>query len=226
MKKYRLIALLLLMGLLFSACGAQSVLIPDAEDTDTDLSQPPSPEKPIEPPSDPVDPPADPVDPPVDPVDPPVDPVDPPVDPVDPPVDPVDPPVDPVDPPKPTYPKQVTFLGAGDNILHEAVFTDAMQQANILASTGSFSKKYYFGGMYDPVASLIASADIAFVNQETPVAGDDFGVYGYPLFNGPEDIGDALIEAGFDVVNLANNHMLDMDRKGTGLYNTIQYWIP
>ena len=37
-------------------------------------------------------------------------------------------------------------------------------------------------------------------------------------------IGDALIELGFDVVNLANNHMLDMDNKGTGLYNTIQYW--
>ncbi|MBE6638729.1 MAG: CapA family protein [Ruminococcaceae bacterium] len=126
-------------------------------------------------------------------------------------------------PPEPSE-KRLTFLAAGDNIIHEAVFTDAMQQANILVSGGSYSGKYYFQGMYKGVAPLIAAADLAFVNHETPVAGDDFGITGYPLFNAPEAIGDALIEVGFDIVNLANNHMLDMDKKGTGLYNTIRYW--
>lgn len=117
-----------------------------------------------------------------------------------------------------------SFVAAGDNIIHESVFVDAQNRAVAAAATG-YSGKYYFDEMYSGISDLIGSADIAFVNQEGPVAGDSLGVSGYPTFNAPEEIGDALIRTGFDIINLANNHMLDMDTaKRAGYKSTIEYW--
>lgn len=118
---------------------------------------------------------------------------------------------------KPTVPGEtrISFLAAGDNIIHENVFLDAKSRAGE-------GEKYNFVDMYDGVADVIAAADIAFINQETPICGDEMGVSGYPNFNTPEAAGDALIELGFDIVNIANNHMLD--KKHTGYMNTLDYW--
>ena len=77
--------------------------------------------------------------------------------------------------------------------------------------------------MYDDaVRELISGADIAFVNQEGPIAG--LAPSGYPNFNAPKEAGDALVDLGFDVVNIANNHMLDMEYGTTGYKNSIDYW--
>ena len=115
---------------------------------------------------------------------------------------------------------RVTFACAGDNIIHESLFVQAAAEA---ASAGGGDKEYYFDAMYDDgVRKLISDADIAFVNQEGPIAGIE--PYGYPNFNAPEEAGDALVDLGFDVVNIANNHMLDMEHKTTGYENSIRYW--
>lgn len=120
---------------------------------------------------------------------------------------------------------RLSFVAAGDNIIHESVFVDARNRAVAAASTGAYSGNYYFDEMYAGVRDVISKADIAYINQEGPVAGDSLGVYGYPTFNAPEEIGDALIRTGFDIINLANNHMLDMDtRSRTGYAHTIEYW--
>ena len=63
--------------------------------------------------------------------------------------------------------------------------------------------------MYEGVAVRIGEADIAFINQEAPLAGKEYGISGYPTFNSPREAADALVELGFDVINLANNHILD-----------------
>jgi poly-gamma-glutamate synthesis protein (capsule biosynthesis protein) len=47
-------------------------------------------------------------------------------------------------------------------------------------------------------------------------------VSGYPAFNAPTEIGDALVNAGFDVVCHATNHTLDKSKKG--VVNTCSYW--
>lgn len=118
-----------------------------------------------------------------------------------------------------------SFVAAGDNVIHESVFADAKNRAASAASTGTYSGTYYFDEMYLGIKDLISSAGIAYINQEGPVAGDSLGVSGYPAFNAPEEIGDALINTGFDIINLANNHMLDMDTSSrTGYKNTIDYW--
>ncbi len=117
--------------------------------------------------------------------------------------------------PKPTE-KRYTFLAAGDNIIHSAIYEDALARAT------SDSPKYNFLPMYDGIKDFIAAADITFINQETVMAGEEYGISGYPNFNSPREAGDTLVELGFDIVNIANNHMLD--KKEAGLAATIDYW--
>lgn len=117
---------------------------------------------------------------------------------------------------------RLSFVGFGDNIIHEAVFTDAANRADVYASSTGEEQRYRFVDMYDGIADLIADADLAYVNHETPIAGDSFGISGYPDFNAPDEIGDTLLDLGFDIINIANNHMLDMGE--SGLRGTINYW--
>ncbi len=110
---------------------------------------------------------------------------------------------------------RIKFLAAGDNIIHENVYTDARNRAKN-------GEKYNFIDMYEGIADFVKSADLAFINQETPICGDEMTVSGYPNFNTPEAAGDALIELGFDIINIANNHMLD--KREAGYKNTLAYW--
>jgi poly-gamma-glutamate capsule biosynthesis protein CapA/YwtB (metallophosphatase superfamily) len=62
---------------------------------------------------------------------------------------------------------------------------------------------------FDSTRAAIQSADIAFANLEAP-----FGADGTPFpkeftFRVPPEYSSGLVNAGFDVVNLANNHILD-----------------
>ncbi len=116
---------------------------------------------------------------------------------------------------------RITFVAAGDNIIHEAVFTDARANAAALASAGGPVQSYAFASMYDGLAQIISSADLAYVNHESPIAGSR-PVAGYPDFNSPADAGRDLLAVGFDVINIANNHMLDMGEQG--LDESIAYW--
>ncbi|MBO5671308.1 MAG: CapA family protein [Clostridia bacterium] len=122
------------------------------------------------------------------------------------------------DPPETTVPPQteqrVSILAVGDNIIHEAVFTDAKKRA-------ADGQKYDFVPMYTGVADKISAADIAFVNHESPLAGEEYGISGYPTFNSPREAAEALVEIGFDVINLANNHILD--KRVIGARSTVEY---
>lgn len=122
------------------------------------------------------------------------------------------------EPPETTAPpkteQRVSVLAVGDNIIHEAVFTDAKNRA-------ADGAKYDFVPMYNGVADKIAGADIAFVNHESPLAGEEYGISGYPTFNSPREAAEALVEIGFDVINLANNHILD--KRVVGARSTVEY---
>lgn len=117
-------------------------------------------------------------------------------------------------PPEPQT-KRISFLAAGDNIIHGDVMLDAQNRAEN-------NEGYNFLPMYEGIASLIGNADIAFVNQEGPLGVQSRPYSGYPNFNAPPQAGEALIDLGFDIVNIANNHMLDV--KEAGLLESIAYW--
>ena len=110
--------------------------------------------------------------------------------------------------------KRASVLAVGDNIIHEAVFLDA-------AARAADGAEYDFLPMYNGVADMIAGADIAFVNHETPLAGKEYGISGYPTFNAPREAAQALVDVGFDVINLANNHILD--KRVAGARATVSY---
>lgn len=116
------------------------------------------------------------------------------------------------------YPEDVTlsFAACGDNIC----YTGTNRDAKSLSFEGG--REYNYAPLYENVRSVIEGADLAFINQETPMAGEGFAYGSYPRFNTPRDLAYDMIDAGFDIVNLATNHMLDAGSEG--LKNTIEFW--
>lgn len=99
---------------------------------------------------------------------------------------------------------RVSFVGVGDNLIHETVYQDAVEEEG----------SYDFTKMYADVKKDIKNSDIAFINQETVLGGSELGLSGYPTFNSPKEIAKNLEETGFTLVNLATNHCLDKYENG------------
>lgn len=109
---------------------------------------------------------------------------------------------------------RLSFLGCGDNIVYYGNVREAAATAG--------ARTYNFAPTYEFVADRIKAADISFINQETLMCGEGFDLSYYPTFNGPQDMGLDLVDLGFDVVGMANNHMLD--KGGAGLEACIRFW--
>lgn len=108
--------------------------------------------------------------------------------------------------------KSVRLYMVGDVLLHERVTESGKRD------DGTYNYDHFFTHVKDD----ISSADLALVNQEVILGGLDIGLSGYPAFNGPFEVGDALANAGFDVVLHATNHALD--RGSRGLLNCLDFW--
>lgn len=113
-----------------------------------------------------------------------------------------------------------------DRVAYELAFVgDVMQHGMQLKASMQPDGRYSWDGVFDAVAPVLRGADVTLVNLETPIGGHAPGespVYsGYPLFNAPPVLIDALVEAGVDVVQTANNHCLD--RGEPGLYTTLEH---
>ncbi|SEK99306.1 poly-gamma-glutamate synthesis protein (capsule biosynthesis protein) [Butyrivibrio sp. ob235] len=81
---------------------------------------------------------------------------------------------------------------------------------------------YDFAPIFSEMKDDISSYDIAVVNEEVIIGGEELGISGYPAFNAPYAIGDALVNSGFDVICHATNHVLDKGK--SGLLNTCNFW--
>ncbi len=116
--------------------------------------------------------------------------------------------------------KRVHVIAAGDNLIHYSVFKNA--EANAVGQEGV---NYDFKPIYKNVKYLVEDADVAVLNQETiisesnPIRGADGGQL---IFNSPPEVADAVIDLGFDVFTMANNHLLDMG--ASGLEESINFW--
>lgn len=107
---------------------------------------------------------------------------------------------------------EVSLVMVGDNLLHMPLIRNAEQE----------DRTYNFDSLYDGMKPYFENADISVIVQETVLGGADLGYSGYPLFNSPQEVGDSIVKAGFDVVLHATNHMLDKGAKG--VENTLEYW--
>ncbi len=93
--------------------------------------------------------------------------------------------------------KTITVTASGDMLYHTPVYLSAYD-----------GKRYDFDNDFEQVKPLIASADLALgdfegtINPNKPLGG-------FPLFNAPIDAVASIKDAGFDVIDLAHNHILD-----------------
>ena len=116
---------------------------------------------------------------------------------------------------KPHY-SNVSFVAVGDNIVHSTVLSDSRTLAE------GTDKEFNFTPMFENVAPIIKEADFAYINQEAPIAGASRGYSGYPMFNSPAQVVYDLSEVGFDIFNIANNHMLD--KHTAGYKSTVEFF--
>ncbi len=107
---------------------------------------------------------------------------------------------------------RVTFAAVGDNLIHDTVY----EQAAARSSSG-----YDFTDAYERIAEYITAPDVAILNQET-IISTEHNVSSYPMFNSPVEVGEEMLEIGFDVFNIATNHSLDCGEKG--LISAINFW--
>ncbi len=105
-----------------------------------------------------------------------------------------------------------SLLMVGDALIHSAVYQDAK------LSDGT----YDFKPMLEYIKPISSKYDLAYYNQETILGGASLGYSNYPRFNSPQEVGDAFIDAGFNMVSLATNHT--MDKGEAGVINSVNYW--
>jgi len=119
----------------------------------------------------------------------------------------------PMAPAKPTSAPspEITLVMVGDILFHTPV-----------AESGWNGEAYDFSAVFAQVKEDVEDADLALVNQEVILGGAELGISGYPNFNAPYELGDALVDAGFDVILHATNHALDKGKQG--VRNCLAFW--
>lgn len=105
-----------------------------------------------------------------------------------------------------------SVIAVGDNLFHD----------NIISSGQYESGTWNYDHLYANVLDEIQAADVAMVDQETILTTDHSAVTGYPSFATPTEAADALVSAGFDVIECATNHADDYGPEY--IQQTLNYW--
>ncbi len=100
----------------------------------------------------------------------------------------------------------------GDMLLHERVLKSSLDEEG----------NYNFDHLFTYTGDRIRKADIAIVNQETIIGGEELKIGDYPCFNSPYEVADTEYRMGFDLVLGATNHALD--RHAKGIENEVKYF--
>lgn len=106
---------------------------------------------------------------------------------------------------------KLSLVMVGDALLHSSLYKDGYKNG-----------KYDFSSQLEYIKPIIQNYDLAFYNQESILGGTELGLSDYPTFNSPQEFGDSMIDAGFNLVSLANNHTLDRGEKA--VLNSCNYW--
>ncbi len=104
--------------------------------------------------------------------------------------------------PTPEPPKKITIVAVGDIMFHTPQIKEAYT-----------NNGYDFNPSFEDIKPVIESADIAIGNLETTV-NTMRKPSGYPNFNSPVEVLDAIANAGFDVLVTVNNHSVDTGAEG------------
>ncbi len=94
-----------------------------------------------------------------------------------------------------------TLVATGDLLIHGPVAKRALGNGH--------GKRYDFTPMLAKVRQQVRDADLAICHIETPLSADDTNISGYPVFNTPHELADAVAWAGYDGCSTASNHSVD-----------------
>jgi poly-gamma-glutamate synthesis protein (capsule biosynthesis protein) len=108
--------------------------------------------------------------------------------------------------------RTVSIVSTGDILLHERLWAQAK-------ADGTDGNLDFYPQLAD-LEPVISSADLALCHLETPLADLGVDYEGYPTFNVPPQITDAITKLGFDMCGTASNHSLDQGF--SGLQRTIE----
>lgn len=106
--------------------------------------------------------------------------------------------------PTPFPEHDVTLMAVGDNLMHLGIVASGKQEDGT----------YNFSMLFDGIRPFLDIADVKIINQETILWGNSRGFSGFPYFNSPTEVGDAIAAAGFNVVLHASNHTADQELDG------------
>jgi poly-gamma-glutamate synthesis protein (capsule biosynthesis protein) len=106
----------------------------------------------------------------------------------------------------------ISLMAVGDNLMHMGIVYTGRQK------DGTYDYSFLFQGIED----FLSEADIKVINQETILGGNEIGFSGFPKFNSPTQVGDAIANAGFNVVLNATNHAADQGI--SGIKSCISFW--
>jgi poly-gamma-glutamate synthesis protein (capsule biosynthesis protein) len=98
---------------------------------------------------------------------------------------------------------EITIVFAGDLMVH---------QLQLNASLDKKTNSYNFSPCFSIIKPYIQKADLAIANLETTFSGKPYT--GYPYFSSPEIFLQTAIKSGFDIFQIANNHIADKGSEG------------
>lgn len=107
-----------------------------------------------------------------------------------------------------------------DTTIHLTAIGDIMCHGpNYKAAYNASTNSYDFSPFFKNISNYTSKADLTIGNLETTFAGEARGYSGYPTFNSPSELGQAIKDIGVDVLGTANNHC--MDKGYSGLSSTL-----
>ena len=112
-----------------------------------------------------------------------------------------------------TLPKeyQLSLVMVGDALIHDRLYNAAKN-----------NNGYDFTPYLTLIKDKVKDYDLAYYNQETILGGTSIGLSSYPSFNSPQELGDAMVDVGFNLVSLATNHTLDRGERA--VLASREYW--
>lgn len=109
----------------------------------------------------------------------------------------------------------IRLLFVGDIMVHAPQLEAVKRVTPSRKEEGGKGETVYdFAPFFAEIRSFLRSADLAAGNLETTLGGPRKGYRGYPSFNSPDSLAEALRDAGFDLLFTANNHCLDSGASG------------
>lgn len=100
----------------------------------------------------------------------------------------------------------IEIVATGDILIHKEILE---------TQYNSETDEYDFNNNFKYIKEYLEKADLAIGNLETTLSGiENYGFSGYPSFNSPDSLADAIKSAGYDIVANMNNHCLDRDVNG------------